>query len=459
MRDLDKKELDAMASDAKGLDAKASDAKPPNIMASYAKASDAKASDAKALDARALQAKGKKARFGQDIDLDTFQSQASPPLPHALPHALLGDYHEATAVLSEADKERMILSGIDPEETGRSGTYLQKDTSVLHACSRQEGLEIMPIKEALERYPWVEDYYWKLIDVDTDKYTARAQLDLHNGYIIRALPGSKVIYPVQACMYLEKEGSSQNIHNLIIAEEGSELHIIAGCATAAHVRQAVHIGVTEFYVKKRAKLSFTMIHTWAEEIMARSRSVARVEEDGLFLNNYICMMPAKSIQTYPTTYLVGKGAVTRSYSLLVASPKSEMDVGCRVFLQAADTRAEIISRAITNGGTIISRGDLIGEVPGVKAHLECRGLILNGGIMHAIPELEGKADGVEMSHEAAVGKIAQEEILYLMSRGLSEDEATSTIVRGFLNIDIPGLPPQLKAEIDRAVGQSDKDVM
>jgi hypothetical protein len=98
-------------------------------------------------------------------------------------------------------------------------------------------------------------------------------------------------------------------------------------------------------------------------------------------------------------------------------------------------------------------------VPGVKGHLECRGLILNGGSIHAIPELKGKVDGVEMSHEAAVGKIAQEEILYLMSRGLNEDEAISTIVRGFLKVDIPGLPPQLRAEIDRAVEQSDKDVM
>ena len=79
--------------------------------------------------------------------------------------------------------------------------------------------------------------------------------------------------------------------------------------------------------------------------------------------------------------------------------------------------------------------------------------------MRAIPELEGYVDGVEMSHEAAVGKIAQEEISYLMSRGLDEDEATSTIVRGFLNVDIPGLPAQLKAEIDRAIEASDKDMM
>jgi hypothetical protein len=212
-------------------------------------------------------------------------------------------------------------------------------------------------------------------------------------------------------------------------------------------------------VKKNAKLSFTMIHHWAEEMMVRPRSVGIVEEGGLFLNNYICMRPVKSLQMYPTTYLAGKGAVARFYSLLVGSPDSEIDVGGRMYLQEEDTRGEIVSRAITNGGNIIARGDLIGEVPGIRGHLECRGLILNGGLIHAIPELQGKTDGVELSHEAAVGKIAQDEILYLMSRGLTEDEATSTIVRGFLSVDIPGLPPALKAEIDRAVDLSQQDVM
>jgi len=400
------------------------------------------------LEEKARQAQDKKAVLGPDIDLDAYQSE---PVSH--------NYVEDLSDLSKADKKQMLLAGIDAEETDRSGTFVQKDTAVLHAHSKQEGLEVIPIREALKQYNWVDDYYWKLVAVDTDKYTARAHLDLHNGYVIRALPGSKVVYPVQACLYLEKEGLSQNVHNIVIAEEGAELHVITGCAAAAHLRRGLHIGISEFYVKKGAKLSFTMIHHWAEGTMVRARSVGMVEEGGLFLNNYISMKPVKSVQMYPTTHLVGNGAVARFYSLLVGSPNSEMDVGSRIFLKEPDTRAEIVSRAITNGGKIIARGDLVGEVPGVKAHLECHGLILNGGSIHAIPELEGKVDGVEMSHEAAIGKIAQEEILYLMSRGLSEDEATATIVRGFLSVDIPGLPPQLKAEIDRAVEQSNKDMM
>jgi Fe-S cluster assembly scaffold protein SufB len=400
------------------------------------------------LEEKAMQAREKKAGLGLDIDLEDYQSE---PVSH--------DYVQDLVTLSEDDKKQMILAGVDAEEKDRSGTYVQKDTAVIHAHSKQEGLEVMPIKEALGRYDWLEDYYWKLVAVDSDKYTARAQLELHDGYVIRALPGSHVVYPVQACLYLEKEGLSQNVHNIIIAEEGSELHIITGCATAAHLRQGLHVGISEFYVKKDAKLSFTMIHHWAEEMMVRPRSVGQVEEGGLFLNNYICMKPVKSLQMYPTTHLVGKGAVARFYSLLVGNPGCEMDVGGRIFLKETNTRAEIVARTISNGGHVVARGDLVGEVPGVKAHLECRGLILNGGSIHAIPELNGKAEGVEMSHEAAVGKIAQDEILYLMSRGLSEDEATSTIVRGFLSVDIPGLPPALKAQIDRAVEQSDQDMM
>jgi hypothetical protein len=399
-------------------------------------------------DEKAQKAKDKMASLGSDIDLSIFSSE---PVSH--------DYLQELTAMSEEDRERLILAGVDVSETERSGTYVQKDSSVIHSHSKVEGLEVIPIKQALEQYDWVYDYYWKLVEVDTDKFTARAQLELHDGYVIRALPGSRVIYPVQSCLYIDKDNLSQNVHNLIIAEEDSELHVITGCATSRHLRRGLHVGISEFFVKKNAKLSFTMIHNWAEEMMVRPRSVGIVEEGGLFLNNYICMKPVRSLQMYPTTHLVGKGAVSRFYSLIIGSPGSTLDVGGRIILKEPETRAEIVARTISNGGEIVARGDLVGEVPGVKAHLECRGLILKGGSIHAIPELQGMVDGVEMSHEAAVGKIAQEEILYLMSRGLTEDEATATIVRGFMSVDIPGLPPQLQAQIDRAVEESDKDVM
>jgi Fe-S cluster assembly scaffold protein SufB len=399
---------------------------------------------------KAEKAKDKKAAIGPDINLDEFDDAP-------VPHAYLAD--EDMCALPELDQKRLIMAGMDVTQKDRGGTYFQKDTEVVHCHSQQEGIEVIPIKKALEKHDWVEEYYWKLVAVDADKYTAAAELGLHDGYVIRALPGSKSIYPVQACLYLDKEGLQQNVHNLIIAEEGSELHIITGCSTSPHMKRGIHVGISEFFIKKNAKLTFTMIHNWAEDMVVRPRSVARVEEGGLFLNNYVCMKPVRSLQMYPTSHLVGKDAVARFYSIIVGSPGSEYDLGGRIFLKKPGNRAEIIARMISNGAKIISRGHLIGEVPDIKAHLECRGLLLNGGLIHAIPELEGLVDGVEMSHEAAVGKIAQEEIAYLMSRGLSQDEATSVIVRGFLSVEIPGLPPQLKAEIDKAIDESDKDMM
>jgi len=360
--------------------------------------------------------------------------------------------------MPEEDKSIMLKAGVDATEKDRSGSYVQKDISAVYATSLMDGLEVLPIKEAL-KIGWINEYYWKLVPVDQDKFTSRAYTDLHNGYVIRSLPGAKVNFPVQACLYLHQDELSQNVHNIIIAEEDSELHVITGCVSGTHVIKGLHVGISEFYVKKNAKLSFTMIHHWAQGMTVRPRSVGVVEEGGLFLNNYVSMKPVRSLQMYPSTRLAGRGAVARFYSLLVGHPGSELDVGGRILLNAPETRAEIIARAISNGGTIISRGHLAGDVPGVKAHLECRGLILNGGDILAIPELHGQAEGVDMSHEAAVGKINQDEILYLMSRGLSEDEATATIVRGFMSVDIPGLPPDLKSQIDAAVAQTNQEVM
>ena len=399
---------------------------------------------------KAKEAVNKKATFGEDIDLSKFDRTR-------VPHKYLAE--EEICSLPQNEQDRLLMSGLDVTDKGRGGTYFQKDTTVIHCHSNEQGIEVIPVTEAIKKYEWVKEYFWKLVPPDQDKYTASAALELHDGYVIRALPGSKSIYPIQACLYLDKEGIQQNVHNLIIAEEGSELHIITGCATSPNLKRGVHVGISEFFVKKNAKLSFTMIHNWAEEMDVRPRSVAQVEEGGLFINNYICMKPVRTIQMYPTTHLIGNNATAMFYSVIVGTPGSNFDVGGRIFLKKPGCKAEIIQRAISNGAHIMNRGHLIGEAPDIKAHLECKGLLLKGGIIDSIPQLEGHVEGVDMSHEAAVGKVAQEEIFYLMSRGLSEQEATSVIVRGFLSVDIKGLPPALKAEIDHAIDESNKDAL
>jgi Fe-S cluster assembly scaffold protein SufB len=172
------------------------------------------------------------------------------------------------------------------------------------------------------------------------------------------------------------------------------------------------------------------------------------------------MKPVHSLQMYPTARCIGENATVRFNSILVASPGSSLDVGSRVILNAKAARTEVISRAITTGGDIIARGYIEGNAPEVKGHLECRGLILGEkGTIYAIPELKGTLAGIDLSHEAAVGKIAEEEVEYLMARGLTRMEATAAIVRGFLRVDIEGLPPLLSAELKKAVEDSEKEVM
>jgi len=385
----------------------------------------------------------------RDVDPDQFESEAE-----------RHDYVEELGRLPADDADKFINVGVDIGETDRSGTFIVKDHSVIHCktCG-VEGVEMMAISQARNTHEWISEYLWRNVDPQTDRFTERARAKPGEGYFIRALPGVKVEKPLQACLYIARERFSQNVHNVVIAEEGSDLHIITGCATAPHLISGLHVGVSEFYVKKGARLTFTMIHDWGENVDVRPRTVTRIEEGGTLVSNYISLKPVGSLQMYPTTYLDGPGAVARFNSVLVAGEGSFLDVGSRIILNATGSRAEIISRGITTGGTIIARGELIGKAAGVKAHLECKGLILNEGLMKAIPELSGTVPGVEMSHEAAVGKIDQREIEYLMARGLSEEAAISTIVRGFLNVDIEGLPENLKKKLDKAVSETEKDMM
>lgn len=398
---------------------------------------------------RARAAAEKPAPYGSDLDLSTYVDEA----PER-------SYVESLEQLEELGEEELARAGVEKSGRGRSGSFVQIDGSVVHRKALEKGLEILSTREALEKYDWLWDYYWKAVAVDADKYTAAVELGPFEGYFMRALPGSRTIYPLQACLYIREPRFVQRVHNVVIAEEGSELHIITGCASEHEIKASLHLGVSEFYVKKGARITFTMVHNWAEGMDVRPRSGIVVEEGGLFMSNYVVMEPLRTLQLYPTARLVGEGAVARFHSILVAQPGSELDVGSRVILSAPRCSAEIISRAITKGGYIAARGHIRGEVGGVKAHLECRGLILDGrGVIHAVPELEGRAEDVDMSHEAAVGKIAQEEVEYLMARGLSEEEATSTIVRGFLNVKIEGLPPLLEREMRRMMELSEEKAL
>ncbi|AGW15205.1 SufB/SufD family protein [Megalodesulfovibrio gigas] len=381
------------------------------------------------------------------IDLKSFKFTGAEAAPIADLHTLSAD-----------DKHSLLMAGVDVDERMRSGSFVHMNHSNVHCKTNHKGVEILDIKAALEKYDGLPDYMWKLVDPEKDDFTRGARDNLHGGYFIRTEKGAKVTDPVQSCLFIKGNQVGQNVHNIIIVEEDSELHIITGCAVAHDAKGAAHMGISEFYIKKGGKLSFTMIHNWGEDTTVRPRSAGVVEEGGVFINNYILLKPVKDLQMYPKISLNGEGAVARFNSVVVTPPGSYVDAGSEVILNAPNTRTEIIARTLTTGGVIINRGRISGTHVPAKGHLECKGLILGGGMIHAIPELIADVDGVELSHEAAVGKIDQEEIEYLMARGMDEDEATSTIVRGFLNVDIQGLPPALQEVIEKTLADNEKDM-
>lgn len=353
--------------------------------------------------------------------------------------------------LSQEDKDQLLMAGVVADEQNRSASYLQMDHSAVHCRTFNEGVEILDIKDALKKYDGLKDYFWKLVDKDKDEYTRSADENLHGGYFIRVKAGAKIEQPIQSCLMLKAEQVGQNVHNIVIIEEGAEAHIITGCSVAHGTKGGAHLGISEFFVEKDASLTFTMVHNWGDKVAVRPRSAGIVQQGGKFLSNYVLLKPVRDLQMYPSIRLVGEDSIARFHSVIVASEGSLLDMGNRVTLEAPNTRCEIIARTISTGGTIINRGHIGAHAVPAKGHLECQGLILGNGRIHAIPELDGSLEGVELSHEASVGKIAQEEIEYLMARGLDEAEATSTIVRGFLNTDIMGLPDVLTRAIDKQI--------
>ncbi len=398
---------------------------------------------------RAERAKAKKAALGEDIVIENY---------------VTGKEHDALNALDKFPEEYqqdLLDAGIEPSEKERSGSFLQQDRSVVFSKVKYKGLELMSTTEAMKKHDWLEDYLWKAVPVDMDKYTAEVELDQTHGYFIRSEAGSKVTMPVQSCLFITSDKIGQKVHNIIIAEENSELHIITGCSVSHAVKSALHLGISEFYVKKGAKITFTMIHNWSGGIEVRPRSAVVIEDDGVFISNYILMKPVKTLQMYPTAYCVGKNARANFQSIIYAPGDTKIDLGSRAVLQGEGSRSEIISRVIaTDRAKVIARGDVIGEAANVKGHIECRGLMLSDNAeIDSIPELKAVRKDLDLSHEAAVGKIAEEEIQYLMARGLSEDEATSVIIRGFLNVDITGLPDALARETKRMFDMTLEKVM
>jgi Fe-S cluster assembly scaffold protein SufB len=228
-------------------------------------------------------------------------------------------------ILEEAEKV-----GLETDEQNRAGTFIHLDQETVASKVNElyEGkLELMDIKVALEKYPWLKDYMWKIVSKDKDEYTKKVAEDYSGGYFMRILPGAEITFPLQSCLMITQRNLEQRVHNIIIAEENSKVHIITSCLQHSSGEGASHLGISEIYVKKNAMLNFTMIHQWSENTLVRPRSAAEIEDNATFVSNYVSLRPVRDMQMYPVAYCKGADSRVVFNSILYGQKNSLLDVG------------------------------------------------------------------------------------------------------------------------------------
>lgn len=352
--------------------------------------------------------------------------------------------------------EEAMKAGMSSDEKSRSGTFYLVDQSTIYSKVNEAfkgKVELMDTKVALNKYPWLEDYMWKAVAKEKDEFTKRVADDFNGGYFMRILPHAEVTFPLQSCLMITEDNLEQRIHNVIIAEEGSKAHIISSCVQHPSANKASHIGISEFYVKKDAMLNFTMVHSWSEQTLVRPRSGAMIDDNGTFVSNYICLRPVKDVQMYPAAFCNGENSKVSFNTILYGNRNSLLDIGSKAVLTGKGSKAEMISRAIAREASkLIVRGLVEGNSEECKGHLECKGLLIDDeSLIQSIPELIARRKGAEITHEAAVGKISEKEVIYLMTRRLTREQAVSLIIRGFMDVGIMGLPGPLSDQVNRIV--------
>jgi Fe-S cluster assembly scaffold protein SufB len=397
----------------------------------------------------------KPAALGPDVDITAFRTVSEHQRVQSL------------ASLEKQVRETALMSGFTTDESERSGSYFQMDRTPIYERVMDAfggAIEIMGTQDALLRYPdeITERYWWRAVAPDKDKYTALVALHQTEGYFIRVKAGHKVDKPIQACLFISESNVSQNVHNVIIVEDGAEANVITGCNIHAGVAEGLHAGISEFYVGKGASLTFTMIHNWEKDFSVRPRTGVVVDDDGVYVNNYVLLKPVRSIQAFPVARLEGARSRAAFNTIVCGLGDSVIDLGTETQLIGAGSRSEAVARTISRDRSVVySRGRLVAKTNDCKAHLDCRGIVQSDtSTQWAIPDLASEGSpGAQLSHEAAISPIAAEEVYYLMSRGVPKDEAVSIITRGFLDLEIPGLPPALRARIDEAIAEASRESM
>lgn len=310
--------------------------------------------------------------------------------------------------------------------------------------------------EAIKNHPeLVKEYFMtRCVPMNDHKFAALHAAVFSGGTFIYVPPNVKVELPLQAYFRMNAPGMGQFEHTLIIADEGSDVSYLEGCSAPHYTTNNLHVGCVEIFVKKNARVRYTSIENWSKNTYNLNTKRAVVEENGIieFVNGNLgsCVT-----MLYPSAVLVGRGAKADFLGIAFAGEGQNQDTGSKVIHLAPYTSSTIIGKSISKDGGITTYRGLLKINPGahhVKSSVSCDALLLDEkSISNTIPYMDVREEQVDIGHEAKVGKISAEQLFYLQSRGLSQEQAMQLIVSGFIEPVVKQLPLEYAVELNRLI--------
>ncbi|MFR5264751.1 Fe-S cluster assembly protein SufB [Clostridium sp.] len=371
-----------------------------------------------------------------------------------------GKLAESWDEVPEEIKNTFDLLGIpEAEKESLAGVGAQYDSEVVYHSIKKElveqGVIYTDMETALKEHEdIVREYFMTCVPVHDHKFAALHGAVWSGGSFVYVPEGVQVDIPLQSYFRLNSPGAGQFEHTMIIVEKGASLHFIEGCSAPKYNLTNLHAGCVELFVKEGAKLRYSTIENWSKNMMNLNTKKALVDKDGT-IEWVSGSFGSKVSMLYPTSVLRGENAKSEFTGVSFAGAGQDLDTGAKVIHAAKNTSSTINSKSISKDGGIATYRGLVKVTPGAegsKSTVSCESLMLDDlSKSDTIPVIDMATDKVEMSHEAKIGKISDEAIFYLMSRGISEEEAKAMIVRGFVEPISKELPLEYAVEMNNLI--------
>lgn len=347
------------------------------------------------------------------------------------------------------EAERKFLAGVGAQYESemvyhKVQEHLEKQGVIFHSI--EDGLRLHP--------ELFREYFGTVIPIEDNKFAALNSAVWSGGSFIYVPKGVKIDLPLQAYFRLNVANIGQFERTLIIADEGAQLHYVEGCTAPQYTTDSFHSGVIEIIVKKGARVRYTTIQNWSTNVYNLVTQRAMVYGDGV-MEWVDANLGSKLTMKYPSCYLMEPGARGEILSMAFAGRGQHQDTGGKVVHFAPHTSSKITSKSISKSGGRASYRGLLKVHKGatdVKSNVVCDALLLDpSSRSDTYPYIEIDEQDVTIGHEATVSKVGEEQLFYLMSRGLSEEEATTMVVSGFIEPLVKELPMEYAIEMNRLI--------